>query len=58
MYLIERDGRKRAICRECRKLHTRRECPKRGRSLAAKIADERWAWIVAYRAQQEAQRVG
>ena len=58
MYLIGRGGKRRAICRECAKLHTKANCPKRGKSEAARVADERWAWIVAYRARQEAQRVG
>lgn len=32
MFLIDKGGRKRAICRECRKIHAKRDCPRQKRS--------------------------
>ena len=36
MMLIDRNGtRRRPICRECKKLHSRKECPKRASGVMA-----------------------
>jgi hypothetical protein len=39
MYLIEKNGLARPICRECRKLHAAKNCPKLDRRIILAIAE-------------------
>jgi hypothetical protein len=57
MELLTKDGRVRAICRECGKLHSRAKCPRRRskKSEAARVADVKWEWVQAYWAATQEQ---
>ncbi len=49
MYRIEANGKRRAICRECGKLHERRDCASRKRRLRQDEA--KWEWVRSYQAE-------
>lgn len=58
MYLIEKTGRKRKICRQCRQLHGTRDCPRGSvteeqRQAAIAHADRVWRELMADRSRDQ-----
>jgi hypothetical protein len=58
MELLTRDGRVRPICRECKKLHSRKDCPRRQERRYRRMTPETrrfCEWADAYQAWRRRQ---